>query len=525
MRIRNWGIVAATAALVGLSAIGVAAAAGYAQTNLVSDQPGVAAITDASLVNPWGMASSATSPIWVSDNGTGVVTLYSVNPTTNVPTKQALTVSIQGAGSVTGQVFSPTSGTGAFNGDNFLFVSEDGTISGWRSALGTTAEVLQLSSVNNVYKGVAIGTTGGHAYLYVANFRAGTIDVLKGDATAPGLAGNFVDPNLPSGYAPFNIQNLGNQLYVAYAQQDAAQHDDVPGAGHGFVTRFDLNGNLLGRLITAGPLNSPWGLAIAPANFGDFSNALLVGNFGDGTINAFSTANGTFLGTLRNAGGTPIVVPGLWGLQFGNGGSGGAGNALYFTAGTGGETHGLFGSFTLAPPGLVSAALRRTHGSAGTFNLPLTLVAPPGINHNPATEPRQGPAHTIVFTFDKPVSAATATIIEGTGAAGVPTFSGNDVIVALTGVSDQQYVTVALANVAASDGGTGGSGSARVGFLLGDVNQSRVVSVADLGLANAQLSQPVTVANYLLDVNVSGTLSLADKGIANANLTHALPTP
>ena len=189
---------------------------------------------------------------------------------------------------------------------------------------------------------------------------------------------------------------------MTYAQQDAAQHDDVPGAGHGFVNRFDLNGNLLGRLITAGPLNSPWGLAIAPANFGDFSNALLVGNFGDGTINAFSAANGTFLGTMRNAGGTPIVVQGLWGLLFGNGGNGGATNALYFTAGTGGEAHGLFGSFTPTPPSLVSAALRRTHGSAGTFNLPLSLVAAPGINHNPATEPRQGPAHTIVFTFDKP---------------------------------------------------------------------------------------------------------------------------
>jgi uncharacterized protein (TIGR03118 family) len=522
MPIRKRSIVAFAAALVGLSAIGVAGAAGYTQTNLVSDQAG-AVITDASLINPWGMASSATSPIWVSDNGTGVVTLYAVNPTTNVPTKQALTVSIPGAGSVTGQVFSP--GAGAFNGDNFLFVSEDGTISGWRGALGTNAEVLQLSSANNVYKGVALGTTGGHAYLYVANFHAGTIDVLKGDAVAPSLGGNFVDPGLPSGYAPFNIQNLGNQLYVTYAQQDVAQHDDVPGAGHGFVTRFDLNGNLLGRLVTAGPLNSPWGLAIAPANFGDFSNALLVGNFGDGTINAFSVANGTFLGTMRNSGGTPIVVPGLWGLQFGNGGNGGAANALYFTAGSGGETHGLFGSFTPAPPILVSAALRRTHGIAGAFNLPLTLVAAPGINHNPATEPRQGPAHTIVFTFDKPVSAATATITEGTGAAGVPTFAGNDVIVPLTGVSDRQYLTVALANVASSDGGTGGSGTARVGFLLGDVNQSRVVSVADLGLVNAQLSQSVTAANYLLDVNVSGTLSLADKGIANAGLTHALTTP
>jgi hypothetical protein len=394
--------------------------------------------------------------------------------------------------------------------------------------LGTSAEVLQLSSANNVYKGVAMGSTGGHAYLYVANFRVGTIDVLKGDAAAPGLAGNFLDPNLPSGYAPFNIQNLNGQLYVTYAQQDTGGFDDVPGAGHGFVTRFDLNGNLLGRLISNGALDSPWGLALAPATFGDLSNALLVGNHGDGAINAYNAANGAFLGTLRNAAGTQITVAGLWGLAFGNGGNGGATNVLYFAAGTGGGVHGLFGSFSAnaaTPPGLVSAALRRTHGIAGAFNLPLSLVAAPGINHNPATEPRQGSAHSMVFTFDKPVSAANATIAEGTGTTGAPTFSGNDVIVPLTGVTDQQYVTVTLANVASSDGGTGGSGSARVGFLLGDVNQSRVVSVADLGLVNAQLSQSVTATNYLLDVNVTGTLSLADKGIANASLTRALATP
>ena len=291
--------------------------------------------------------------------------------------------------------------------------------------------------------------------------------------------------------------------------------------------RSTLDGNLLAtRRVTGGALNSPWGLAVRAGRLRRVQRRTCSSaTSATASINAFSTANGTFLGTMRNAGGTPIVVQGLWGLQFGNGGNGGATNALYFTAGTGGEAHGLFGSFTLTPPTLVSAALRRTHGSAGTFNLPLTLVAAPGINHNPATEPRQGPAHTVVFTFDKPVSAATATITEGTGTAGAPTFSGNDVIVALTGVPDQQYVTVALANVASSDGGTGGSGSARVGFLMGDVNQSRVVSVADLGLVNAQLSQLVTAANYILDVNASGTLSLADKGVANANLTRALAAP
>jgi CSLREA domain-containing protein len=174
-----------------------------------------------------------------------------------------------------------------------------------------------------------------------------------------------------------------------------------------------------------------------------------------------------------------------------------------------------------APPALQSAASRRVHGAAGTFDLPLSLAN----IHNPATEPRQGPAQTIVFTFDKPVTAATAAVTEGGATAAAPTFSGNEAIVALSGVVDQQYVTVALTNIASADGGTGGSASVRVGFLVGDVNQSRVVSVADLGLVNAQLSQVVTAANYLRDVNATGTLTVADKGVTNANLTRALPPP
>jgi hypothetical protein len=165
------------------------------------------------------------------------------------------------------------------------------------------------------------------------------------------------------------------------------------------------------------------------------------------------------------------------------------------------------------------------HGGAGTFDLPLSLVTPPSVNHNPTTEPRQGPAQTIVFTFNKAISGATATITEGTATAGVPTFSGNDVIVALTGVSNQQYVTLALTNVSAVDGGTGGSASVRVGFLLADVNQNRVVSVGDLVLVNAQVAHLVIAANFLKDVNANGALSVGDLVITNANVTKALPTP
>jgi uncharacterized repeat protein (TIGR01451 family) len=176
-------------------------------------------------------------------------------------------------------------------------------------------------------------------------------------------------------------------------------------------------------------------------------------------------------------------------------------------------------------PVFLAAVSRRAHGAAGTFDLPLSTVTPPAINHNPTTEPRQGPNQTIVFTFDKPLTAATVSIDEGAATAGAPIFSGNDVVVPLTGVTDKQYVTVGLTNVASTDGGTGGSGSVRVGFLLGDVNQSRVVSLADFALVNAQLAQPATAVNFLKDVNTSGTVTLADMGITNANLTKALPAP
>jgi uncharacterized protein (TIGR03118 family) len=256
-----------------------------------------------------------------------------------------------GAGNPTGQVSNSASATGAFNGDALLFVSEDGTISGWRPALGTSTEVLQTADTANVYKGATLDTTGGHSYLLSANFRAGTIDVLKGDTGAPALTGNFTDPNLPAGYAPFNVQIVGNRIYVATALQDAAKHDDAPGAGHGFVTAFDLQGNFLGRIGTAGALNSPWGLAIAPTSFGSFAGGLLVGNFGDGMINVFNPDSATpaLLGQLSDIDGKPIVIDGLWGLMPGNDGNGGSSQNIYFSAGPNSEANGLFGVLQAVP--------------------------------------------------------------------------------------------------------------------------------------------------------------------------------
>jgi uncharacterized protein (TIGR03118 family) len=253
-----------------------------------------------------------------------------------------------GSAPITGQVFN---GTARFNGDTFLFASENGTIAGWRGALGTTAE--QLFSVSGaVYKGLAITTAKD--MLIAANFHSGALDVF--DSTHPGPIGSFSDPAAPAGYAPFNVQNVGGTIFVTYAKQDADGHDDVPGPGHGLVDVFDPVTHTFTRLVTGSDaggtvtaLDSPWGVAVAPGTFGPFAGALLVGNFGDGKINAFDRTTGAFLGTLTDLSNNPIVNPGLWGLTFGNGGSGGDPNALYFTAGGADEDIGVFGRITAVP--------------------------------------------------------------------------------------------------------------------------------------------------------------------------------
>jgi len=324
-----------------------ARAASFTVTNLVTDDQmaNPAQTTDGDLQNPWGVSYGPTSPFWVSDNGTGVSTIYSVDPTTNATTKLGLTVTIPGDGTATGQAFNGDSSQ--FHGDLFLFGSEDGTVSGWRGALGTTAEILQSPS-DNSYKGTAIGTIGSDSYLYAANFATGNIDVLKGTPGAPNLAGNFTDPNLPSGFAPFNVQNLGGTLYVTYAVR-GSNGDDVAGAGNGVVDAYDLQGNFLSRIASHGALDSPWGLAIAPSSFGTLAGDLLVGNFGDGKINAFDLTTNMPAGTLMGPGNTPISIDGLWALIPGNGGMAGSIDSIYFSAGPDEESHGLFGVIAAVP--------------------------------------------------------------------------------------------------------------------------------------------------------------------------------
>jgi uncharacterized protein (TIGR03118 family) len=328
-------------------------------------------IVEPSIVDPWGIAISASSPFWISNAGTGLATVYSYNAavtatcgpnlaalpgvpcayTVNPTTRTTVPSASGGPGRVTGQL----SGAGLNFASNpagpfpsFLFCTEDGTISVRVAPNNNTAALVTVdNSATAVYKGCAAAVTPDGPRFYAANFKAGTIDVF--DTSWQPVAGGFTDPNLPAGMNPFNVWVLGNKVYVAYAVLGPDGVSDAPGRGNGVVDVYDFAGNLM--LSIADPsLNSPWGMTIAPEFFGDYSFALLVGNFGDGRINAFDAMTGAYLGTLTDATGKAIVLEGLWGLQFGNGKTGGDAKSLYFAAGISGgakkEAHGLFGSIT-----------------------------------------------------------------------------------------------------------------------------------------------------------------------------------
>jgi uncharacterized protein (TIGR03118 family) len=330
--------------------------AGFLQLNFVSDRPGMAFLTDPRLVNPWGIVASMTSPFWVNDNGTGVSTLYSFgNPPPGMPFgTQSLVVFIPTAAggmtptNPTGIVFNASpkdfmvSANGKTGSAAFIFATEDGTISAWNPQVDPTHAVLEVNTFGAaVYKGLASGSNPQGNFLFAANFRQGTVDMFN---SGFGFAGRFTDPGLTSrGFAPFNIKNLNGLLYVTFAKQNGAKHDDVAGPGNGFVDIFDTSGRLLERLASGGKLNSPWGLAIAPPGFGALGGALLVGNFGDGHINVFNPLGGQFFGQLTDQRNRPLVIDGLWGLTFGNNAAAGPSSRLFFTAGINKEKDGLLG--------------------------------------------------------------------------------------------------------------------------------------------------------------------------------------
>ena len=376
-----------SAGLLGSSAL-PASAAEFQQTNLISDGVVPAKLIDPDLVNPWGIAGKPNEPVLAVGQRLGPRDAL-FNSAEQLVRRQSRILRERSprhrrlSSSPTGQVFNEVAGGFVLkNGSpaTFLFNSEDGAISGWNPALGSVGPVNGLIAVDNgnadptknaVYKGLAIDNADG--WLYAANFRSNEIEMYD---SSFGLAKTFTNSTLPAGYAPFDVQVLNGKLYVTFALEDAEKHDDVAGLGHGFVDVFNLDGTGEQRLVSGGALDSPWGLAIAPAGFGPFGGDLLVGNFGNGMINAYNATTGAWIGALDGTDGNPLAIDGLWGLRFGNGAAGGGSlNALYFTAGPNGESDGLFGSLTAVPEpstwammlagfaGLASAAYGRSRRS------------------------------------------------------------------------------------------------------------------------------------------------------------------
>jgi uncharacterized protein (TIGR03118 family) len=343
----------------------------FTDTALVADKAEVVAsakTVDANLQNPWGIAVATGLPFWIADNNSNLATLYSgagdvetQEVTGSASTGIAIPASAAGVqANPTGQVYN---GTGSFvittsKGQEtalFLFDGEGGTIAGWAMDSGSTAVTAYDDGIANganhaVYKGLALGTVNGATFLYATDLHNNKVDVFDTNFAKPAdMQGKFQDPAIPKGFVPFGISAVNNQLYVTYAMQDTAQHDEVPGAGLGYVDVFDLSGNLVSRFASAGALNAPWGITVAPSGFGSLAGDVLIGNFGDGKINIF-TPNGTQLATsvgpLMGGNGQPFAFPGLWSLVFGNGDSDKPLTTLFYTAGFADQTDGVFGTIT-----------------------------------------------------------------------------------------------------------------------------------------------------------------------------------
>jgi len=389
---------------------------GYSQTNLVANTAGVASHTDPQLSNPWGISFIPGQPFWIANNNGGTSTLYDAQGN-----KQSLVIGIPGAsvnpcnpGCPTGTVANPT--TGYFSNGSFLFDTEDGIIANWTGQANAVV-ALDNSASGAVYKGLALLTNTEGTFLLAANFNSGKIDVFDRNFNPTHLTGPLSDPNLPAGYAPHGIHVISNLIFVAYAQQDAAKHDPNTGAGLGIVEAYDMEGNNPRVFASGGTLNAPWGVVATPASFGTFSNDILIGNFGDGTINAFDTT-GKFLGQVTDSSNKVISNPGLWDMVFGAGGTGDP-NTLYFTAGGASQTSGLFA--TLVPAGAVTGAdfslnlstQSLTLAPGGTGTLTISSAAVGGFNGQISLS--CAPANGLTCSFSPSTispgsSAATSTL-------------------------------------------------------------------------------------------------------------------
>jgi uncharacterized protein (TIGR03118 family) len=427
-------ILAICCALFSTAAMAQTTNTNYTQTNIISDLPGTATVTDPTLINPWGV--SVGPAIWIDAAGSGVVKVdtaagATVIPNVTIPAAAGGTAQ----GSPSGTVFN-SAGTGFTLPDGssalFLFATLDGTLAGWDANSGTQAvTVVNNSSNKAVYTDIALDTNSTGTFLLAADFSLGTVDVFNSSFAPAQLAGSFVDPNLPAGYAPFGIHSIGGNIYVTYALVNPATGFETVGAGLGYVDEFDNNGNFIAEAITQNSLNAPWGMALAPQGFGSFGGDLLVGNFGDGVINAFDPTTFAWVGSLSSAAGTPIANPGLWEIFFGQGGNLGDANTLYFAAGINNEKDGLFGSIGVAQP--AAGAPSFTLSSAST-SLTVTAATPGSVSVSLA--PTNGftgvvtlscTSTSVTCTFNSPtvsLSGTTATTVNVSVAESAPAAPG-----------------------------------------------------------------------------------------------------
>ena len=446
------------------------ATAFYSQTNLVTDNQAnlaadgfaPAAHVDPNLINPWGISFTPTGEFWVANHNTGTSTLYdgsgaTVGPAVTIP------VADGGTGNATGNPVSPAPVTGTvanttadFNvagpgtAAQFIFASEDATISAWNGGASAVTKVDNADFTNGpVYKGLAIGSNASGNFLYAANFRSGTVDMFDKNfqkvTLGQGGFGTFTDPTGDlAGFAPFGIQSISGKIYVTYAKQDAARHTDVAGAGNGFIDVFDTSGNFVKRLTSHGELNSPWGLTLAPSTFGTFANDLLVGNFRDGRILAFDPGSGAFAGALKGPNTQPIVLGGIWGLAFGNNGGAGSASTLYFLAGINHSTHGLFGSQTFVPATGGTATVVPQSFVYDAATKTLTITGSSFAYTQATTADAAGTHTTYTFTMDGKTSSFPDTqlsrvVVNGQGANATAMLVTSDTY---TGTDGQTHETV-----------------------------------------------------------------------------------
>jgi uncharacterized protein (TIGR03118 family) len=494
---------------------------GYVQTNLVSDVPNMAQTLDPNLKNPWGISETASSAFWVSDNNSGLSTLYNTQGAI-----QPLMVTIPPApagatlGSPTGTVANTTT-TGfvvsqaASSGPaTFIFATEDGTISGWNFTVNSASAIVEVNKPGADFTGLAIDTDAlGHTYLYAADFAHGTIDVFNTTWQQVSTF-TFHDPALPANFVPFNIQAINKVLYVEYAQINSGTHAQVPGLGHGIVDTFHADGVLIQRLISNNiTLNEPWGVAVAPAGFGQFSGDLLVGNFGDGTISGFNPTTGAFQGRLFNSAGGLFQESDLWALTFGNGVNGGLQNALYFTAGINGEADGLFGSLQAPPPIAPSApilpalpgALQQSFSTVpanGDLNPYGVAFVPQGIA--PGGKLRAGDVLVANFNDSTNAQGTGSTIVQITPAGQRSVFfQGADGLGLSTALGVLKSGFVIVGTTPLISGGGAGAGE----LLILDSNGNVVTTLTDSAFINGAWDLTVFDLGSFAEVFVSSVLT------------------